>query len=246
MTRFRFRPNPTRPTNAVCPCNSILFPRNILPKPVANNTSVTSTAAGVAAPAQPQQQQQLQPPSSSASSSPILTNYIANSVAAAANQATNAASTADDTDEAAPEAHDLRDRFELYHRDLEQQKQQQEQHLQQQVMNQLLMNGGSAALGGGAIGRQGPIKNVKSIIDDYRQKHPETVPRRGRRRKGAFTQAVRSMFDVLNLRFSCRPFAPFEQSLGQRWRCVQCCRRRSNAGQRMRRGVDGGQRRSEH
>lgn len=30
-------------------------------------------------------------------------------------------------------------------------------------------------------GRQGPILDVRSIIADYRQRHPETVPRRGRR-----------------------------------------------------------------
>ncbi|XP_055531097.1 nestin-like isoform X2 [Wyeomyia smithii] len=33
------------------------------------------------------------------------------------------------------------------------------------------------------VGRQGVIKDVKSIIADYRQKHPEQVPRRGRRLK---------------------------------------------------------------
>lgn len=33
------------------------------------------------------------------------------------------------------------------------------------------------------MGRQGPIKDVKSIIADYRQRHPEIVPRRGRRMK---------------------------------------------------------------
>ncbi|CAD7080320.1 unnamed protein product, partial [Hermetia illucens] len=33
------------------------------------------------------------------------------------------------------------------------------------------------------IGRQGVFKDVKSIIADYRQKHPEAVPRRGRRVK---------------------------------------------------------------
>lgn len=32
-------------------------------------------------------------------------------------------------------------------------------------------------------GRQGPILDVRSIIADYRQRHPETVPRRGRRLK---------------------------------------------------------------
>lgn len=33
------------------------------------------------------------------------------------------------------------------------------------------------------VGRQGPIKDVKSLIDDFRQRHPEVVPRRGRRMK---------------------------------------------------------------
>lgn len=32
-------------------------------------------------------------------------------------------------------------------------------------------------------GRQGQIKDVKSIIADYRQRHPEIVPKRGRRMK---------------------------------------------------------------
>lgn len=34
------------------------------------------------------------------------------------------------------------------------------------------------------VGRQGIFKDVKSIIADYRQKHPEVIPRRGRRLKG--------------------------------------------------------------
>ncbi|XP_054257920.1 misshapen-like kinase 1 isoform X2 [Macrosteles quadrilineatus] len=33
-------------------------------------------------------------------------------------------------------------------------------------------------------GRQGPILDVKSIIADYRSRHPENVPRRGRRMRG--------------------------------------------------------------
>lgn len=33
------------------------------------------------------------------------------------------------------------------------------------------------------VGRQGVFKDVKSIIADYRQQHPESVPRRGRRVK---------------------------------------------------------------
>lgn len=77
---------------------------------------------------------------------------------------------------------------------LQQQQQQEQQHqlqlLQQQHQSQLqqcnaindfLLNGGSSH---SQVGRQGAIKDVKSIIDDYRQKHPETVPRRGRRLKG--------------------------------------------------------------
>lgn len=35
------------------------------------------------------------------------------------------------------------------------------------------------------MGRQGATKDVQSIIADYRQRHPETVPRRGRRVKSA-------------------------------------------------------------
>lgn len=38
------------------------------------------------------------------------------------------------------------------------------------------------------IGRQGPIKDVKSLIDDFRQRHPEAVPRRGRRMKNVNQQ----------------------------------------------------------
>jgi len=44
---------------------------------------------------------------------------------------------------------------------------------------------GAFSDGGGVIGegRQGPIVDVQSIIADYRSKHPEGVPRRGRRLK---------------------------------------------------------------
>lgn len=38
-------------------------------------------------------------------------------------------------------------------------------------------------------GRQGPILDVRSIIADYRQRHPETVPRRGRRQKSVLNTA---------------------------------------------------------
>lgn len=70
---------------------------------------------------------------------------------------------------------------------LQQFKQHQEQQLQNQAINELLMNGSNAQHTIGSIsqiGRQGPIKDVRSIIDDHRQRHPEMVPRRGRRRKG--------------------------------------------------------------
>jgi hypothetical protein len=36
-------------------------------------------------------------------------------------------------------------------------------------------------------GRQGPILDVRSIIADYRSRHPETVPRRGRRLKSSLS-----------------------------------------------------------
>lgn len=38
------------------------------------------------------------------------------------------------------------------------------------------------------FGRQGPIKDVKSLIDDYRQRNPEVIPRRGRRMKNVTQQ----------------------------------------------------------
>jgi hypothetical protein len=38
----------------------------------------------------------------------------------------------------------------------------------------------------GAQGRQGPIINVQSIINDFRQKNPQEIPRRGRRMKNSF------------------------------------------------------------
>nr|CAD7432384.1 unnamed protein product [Timema monikensis] len=36
-------------------------------------------------------------------------------------------------------------------------------------------------------GRQGPILDVRSIIADFRSRHPETVPRRGRRMRGGLS-----------------------------------------------------------
>ena len=41
-------------------------------------------------------------------------------------------------------------------------------------------------------GRQGPILDVKSIIADYRSRHPETVPRRGRRLKSSLSPTPNS------------------------------------------------------
>ncbi|XP_055378630.1 probable serine/threonine-protein kinase DDB_G0282963 isoform X2 [Condylostylus longicornis] len=40
------------------------------------------------------------------------------------------------------------------------------------------------------VGRQGVFKDVKSIIADYRQRHPEQVPRRGRRMKSTNSNDV--------------------------------------------------------
>lgn len=48
-------------------------------------------------------------------------------------------------------------------------------------------------------GRQGPILDVRSIIADYRSRHPETVPRRGRRLKSSLspTSNVQQLADNL-------------------------------------------------
>lgn len=51
--------------------------------------------------------------------------------------------------------------------------------LLQQQQQQYDSNQAAAQL----VGRQGAIKDVRSIIEDYRQRHPESVPRRGRRMK---------------------------------------------------------------
>ncbi|CAG9561664.1 unnamed protein product [Danaus chrysippus] len=45
------------------------------------------------------------------------------------------------------------------------------------------MNGQLPSSYGMPMGRQGPTKDVKSIIADYRQRNPEVTPRRGRRMK---------------------------------------------------------------
>lgn len=139
--------------------NSILFSRNILPKP----TAAPSTTTGLG-----------QPHHNSSSSSPILTNYITSG----ATPINLDAASAKIVPFTAQQQHDIQMQLHQI-----QQHQQQQNH----AINEFLMNGNTAhhhATGGVAIGRQGPIKDVRSIIDDYRQKHPEMVPRRGRRRKG--------------------------------------------------------------
>lgn len=53
-------------------------------------------------------------------------------------------------------------------------------------------------------GRQGPILDVKSIIADYRSRHPETVPRRGRRLKSSLSPTPNSQHLTDNLVSSTR------------------------------------------
>lgn len=65
---------------------------------------------------------------------------------------------------------------------------QQQQHQQQQAAAAAAAVAAAAQAAanhaaGQMVGRQGAIKDVRSIIEDYRQRHPETVPRRGRRMK---------------------------------------------------------------
>lgn len=112
---------------------------------------------------------------SSSSSSPILNNYM---ISAASKSAGAAASSGSDATMPT--------------------KNNNWPSQQQQSMTDLL--NGAADLRS-QIGRQGPIKDVKSIIDDYRQKHPETVPRRGRRLKGTFNSAAASY--LINYTFFC-------------------------------------------
>lgn len=53
-------------------------------------------------------------------------------------------------------------------------------------------------------GRQGPILDVRSIIADYRSRHPETVPRRGRRLKSSLSPTPNSQQMTDNLVSSTR------------------------------------------
>ncbi|XP_075221234.1 uncharacterized protein LOC142324256 isoform X2 [Lycorma delicatula] len=55
-----------------------------------------------------------------------------------------------------------------------------DQQLKQTVMGEVI-----------GEGRQGPILDVKSIIADYRSRHPENVPRRGRRMKSPMVSSTR-------------------------------------------------------
>ncbi|CAH1405354.1 unnamed protein product [Nezara viridula] len=48
-------------------------------------------------------------------------------------------------------------------------------------------------------GRNGPIVDVKSIIDDYRSRHPETAPRRGRRMRGSAEQRFSSNPSLISM-----------------------------------------------
>ncbi|CAK1551310.1 unnamed protein product [Leptosia nina] len=60
------------------------------------------------------------------------------------------------------------------------------------------MNGQLPTSYGMPMGRQGPIKDVKSIIADYRQRNPDIAPRRGRRMKSIVNPNI----------MSPRPIAP--------------------------------------
>ncbi|CAH0692036.1 unnamed protein product [Spodoptera exigua] len=61
------------------------------------------------------------------------------------------------------------------------------------------MNGQLPSSFGLPMGRQGPTKDVKSIIADYRQRNPEVTPRRGRRMKSILNP---------NIMNAPRPIAP--------------------------------------
>ncbi|KAJ8731142.1 hypothetical protein PYW07_004306 [Mythimna separata] len=61
------------------------------------------------------------------------------------------------------------------------------------------MNGQLPSSFGLPMGRQGPTKDVKSIIADYRQRNPEVMPRRGRRMKSILNP---------NMMNAPRPIAP--------------------------------------
>ncbi|KAJ0176422.1 hypothetical protein K1T71_007601 [Dendrolimus kikuchii] len=66
------------------------------------------------------------------------------------------------------------------------------------------MNGQLPTGFGLPMGRQGPTKDVKSIIADYRQRYPEITPRRGRRMKSILNP---------NMMNAPRPIAPKMESM---------------------------------
>ncbi|XP_075978149.1 uncharacterized protein LOC142977905 isoform X2 [Anticarsia gemmatalis] len=66
------------------------------------------------------------------------------------------------------------------------------------------MNGQLPSSFGLPMGRQGPTKDVKSIIADYRQRNPEVTPRRGRRMKSILNP---------NMMNAPRPIAPKVDSM---------------------------------
>lgn len=66
------------------------------------------------------------------------------------------------------------------------------------------MNGQLPSSYGHPMGRQGPTKDVKSIIADYRQRNPDVTPRRGRRMKSILNP---------NMMNAPRPIAPKMDSL---------------------------------
>ncbi|PZC85821.1 hypothetical protein B5X24_HaOG215183 [Helicoverpa armigera] len=66
------------------------------------------------------------------------------------------------------------------------------------------MNGQLPSSFGLPMGRQGPTKDVKSIIADYRQRNPEVTPRRGRRMKSILNP---------NMMNAPRPIAPKMDSM---------------------------------
>lgn len=68
------------------------------------------------------------------------------------------------------------------------------------------MNGQLPTSFGLPMGRQGPTKDVKSIIADYRQRNPDVTPRRGRRMKSILNpnmmnapRAIAPKVDLANL-----------------------------------------------
>ncbi|XP_055855246.1 uncharacterized protein LOC129918644 isoform X2 [Episyrphus balteatus] len=135
--------------------NTLRLHRNILPKP--NTASAnTSTASNTAAPTNNSQQQQQQSPSTNG---PTSTQQQPN----ASNQPIlNSYLTATDS------VQQLVDMMNGHHN-------------HSGLQNGLANNSQSAAAA--MVGRQGPFKDVRSIIADFRQQHPEVVPRRGRRVK---------------------------------------------------------------